>query len=93
MEDYASSFLDVIDESTDLAADDRDDESHHEADATTGAEPGKKRRSLRNGIFRAASLQDKLLEKYESHLMAICSRVKPRFTNTSQTRLPSDTRR
>ena len=63
MEDYASSFLDVIDESTDLAADDRDDDSHHEAETAAGAEPSKKRRSLRNGIFRAANLQDKLLEK------------------------------
>ncbi|KAK4144319.1 peroxisomal membrane protein PEX29 [Dichotomopilus funicola] len=79
MEDYASSFLDVIDESTDLAADDRDDESHHEAEAAAGAEPGKKRRSLRNGIFRAANLQDKLLEKLVSQVIpADDSQAQPR---------------
>lgn len=44
-----------------VADEDRDDEVHQGAGDT---DPARKARSLRNGIFRAASLQDKLLEKY-----------------------------
>lgn len=62
MDDSASDILSAIAEAALPEADDRhgrDDGAQQHPDA----EPAKKARSLRNGIFRAASLQDKLLEK------------------------------
>lgn len=61
MEDYATSFLNAVEESV-PDVEDRDDEGEHGADTAA-----KKGRGLRRGIFRAANLagqaQDKLLEK------------------------------
>lgn len=61
MEEYASSFLNAIDETTIPEANDREDEGQREAE--TNADPAKRRKGLRGGIFRAANIQDKLLEK------------------------------
>jgi hypothetical protein len=58
MEDYATSFLNAIEESATPEVEDREDEGPNEADTDA-----KKRRGLRSGIFRAANIQDKLLEK------------------------------
>ena len=71
MEDYAASFLNVIEEAAIPESEAREDEGQHEVDTadavdavgTADGESGKKRRGLRNGIFRAANIQDKLLEK------------------------------
>ena len=71
MEDYATSFLNVIEEAALPESEGHEDEGQHEvgtADAadtvgTADAESTKKGRGLRNGIFRAANIQDKLLEK------------------------------
>ncbi|EAQ92334.1 hypothetical protein CHGG_00569 [Chaetomium globosum CBS 148.51] len=79
MEDYAASFLNVIEEAANPESEGHEDEGQHEvetadtADATVDAadaESAKKgRRGLRNGIFRAANIQDKLLEKLVSQVM------------------------
>ncbi|KAK4164817.1 peroxisomal membrane protein PEX29 [Cladorrhinum sp. PSN259] len=69
-EEFASQFLreDTIHET-----EDGEDEAQHDAlpttRNTTTTESTKKARSLRNGIFRAASLQDKLLEKLISQVI------------------------
>lgn len=71
MEDYAASFLNVIEEAAIPESEGHEDEGQDEvgtadaADAvgTADAESAKKGRGLRNGIFRAANIQDKLLEK------------------------------
>ncbi|KAL2018860.1 hypothetical protein VTK56DRAFT_349 [Thermocarpiscus australiensis] len=60
MEEFASDILNAAD-----VADDRDDEAQQEPNAVSA----KKTRGLRNGIFRAASLQDKLLEKLLSQVI------------------------
>jgi hypothetical protein len=63
MDDYAASFLNAPDEpaipEVEAEAEDREDEGQHEA----GPDSPKQARGLRGGIFRAANLQDKLLEK------------------------------
>lgn len=72
MDDFASGFLTGIDEhgpraqepddrENESQLDDDQDEQHEEQAAST--ESPKKTRGLRSGIFRAANLQDKLLEK------------------------------
>ena len=61
MEEYASGFLNAIDETTGPEINDREDDGQQEADIT--ADPAKRRKGLRSGIFRAANIQDKLLEK------------------------------
>lgn len=60
MEDYASGFLISVDEPTVPEADDREDEQGPQEVETDST---KKPRGLRSGIFRAANIQDKLLEK------------------------------
>lgn len=59
MDEFTSDILSAIDEGTLPEADDRDDGTQPDL----GTDSAKKARRLRNGIFRAASLQDKLLEK------------------------------
>jgi hypothetical protein len=61
MEEYASSFLNAIDEAAGPEINDGEDEGQHEAE--TNPDPAKRRKGLRSGIFRAANIQDKLLEK------------------------------
>jgi hypothetical protein len=61
MEEYASSFLNAIDEAASPEVNDREDEGLQEAEANP--DPAKRRKGLRDGIFRAANIQDKLLEK------------------------------
>jgi hypothetical protein len=74
MDEYAASFLGaVVDDSTipeEVEGDDAENETQPEgqsqgpgqADAVEPDSP-KKTRGLRSGIFRAANIQDKLLEK------------------------------
>ncbi|KAK3301374.1 Peroxin/Dysferlin domain-containing protein [Chaetomium fimeti] len=77
MEDYATSFLNVIEEAAIPESESREDDGQHEldtvdaADAADTADPesAKKRRGLRSGIFRAANIQDKLLEKLVSQVI------------------------
>jgi hypothetical protein len=59
MDEYTSNFLNAIDESTNPEVDDREDDGQQEPETDSA----KKRTGLRNGIFRAANIQDKLLEK------------------------------
>lgn len=61
MDEYASSFLNAIDETTAPEVNDGEDEGPQEQEAIT--DPAKRRKGLRSGIFRAANIQDKLLEK------------------------------
>ncbi len=72
MDDFASGFLTGIDEQEEHRAretDDREDESQlddqddQQEEQAVSPESPKKTRGLRSGIFRAANLQDKLLEK------------------------------
>jgi Zn/Cd-binding protein ZinT len=65
MEEFTSDLLDVVDEAILPEADGGDDGAQQEH----GTNPARKARSIRNGIFRAANLQDKLLERYESRLL------------------------
>ncbi|GAB1313879.1 Peroxisome size and maintenance regulator [Madurella fahalii] len=65
MDEFTSDILDAIDEGTLPEADDRDDGAQQDL----GTDSAKKARRLRNGIFRAASLQDKLLEKLLSQVI------------------------
>ncbi|KAK4104307.1 hypothetical protein N658DRAFT_493809 [Parathielavia hyrcaniae] len=58
MDEFTSSLLNDIDEST-PDVDDREDEGPQEPETETA----KRGRGLRSGIFRAANIQDKLLEK------------------------------
>lgn len=58
MEEFASNFLNTVDEGATPEGDDRDDEGQQD----TGSAK-KSRTGLRHGFFRAANLQDKLLEK------------------------------
>ena len=67
MEEFAPNLLYAVDEST-LQEDEDDDEVAELAEVqqepgTKDSDSAKKARTLRNGIFRAANLQDKLLEK------------------------------
>ena len=61
MEEYASSFLKAIDEAASPEINGREDEGQQEAEANP--DPATRRKGLRSGIFRAANIQDKLLEK------------------------------
>lgn len=63
MEEFASGFLNVIEEDAASGMEDHEDEVQRDAADTAEPDSSKKRRSLRNGIFRAANIQDKLLEK------------------------------
>ncbi|KAK4191212.1 Peroxin/Dysferlin domain-containing protein [Podospora australis] len=63
MDDFASAFLNEAD----ITA--LPDIDEHEEDGPTTTDSAKKARSLRNGIFRAASIQDKLLEKLLSQVI------------------------
>lgn len=68
MEEFAPNLLYAVDESALQAGDDRDDAVPQLAGRPEQEQqPGtpKRSRTLRNGIFRAANLQDKLLEKYQ----------------------------
>ncbi|KXX76509.1 Peroxisomal membrane protein PEX29 [Madurella mycetomatis] len=65
MDEFTSDILNAIDEGTLPEADDHDDG----AQQGLGTDSAKKARRLRNGIFRAASLQDKLLEKLLSQVI------------------------
>ncbi|KAK3373438.1 Peroxin/Dysferlin domain-containing protein [Lasiosphaeria ovina] len=70
MEDLASDFLSTVEEAVLRGAvDDRDDETLHEAVAATDS--AKKGTSLRQNLFKAASLQDKLLEKLISQMIPV----------------------
>ncbi|KAK3904149.1 integral peroxisomal membrane peroxin-domain-containing protein [Staphylotrichum tortipilum] len=74
MDDFASGFLTGIDEHEPGAPeDDHEDESQlddtQDDQQDEQAEPPKKARGLRSGIFRAANLQDKLLEKLVSQVI------------------------
>ncbi|KAK3370283.1 Peroxin/Dysferlin domain-containing protein [Podospora didyma] len=64
MDEFSADILNTVDEDRlQGAADDRDDETQQ--DSTTKA------RSLRRGLFKAASLQDKLLEKLISQVIPV----------------------
>lgn len=68
MEEFAPNLLYAVDESTLQEDEDQDDEVAELAEVqqepgTKDSDSAKKARTLRNGIFRAANLQDKLLEK------------------------------
>ncbi|KAK4153202.1 Peroxin/Dysferlin domain-containing protein [Chaetomidium leptoderma] len=64
MDEYASSFLDTV-EDVIPEVDDHEDEGQQEP----GTDSAKKGRGLRSGIFRAANIQDKLLEKLVSQVI------------------------
>ncbi|KAK4121140.1 hypothetical protein N657DRAFT_624264 [Parathielavia appendiculata] len=59
MDEFTSSLLSAIDESTTPYVDDKEYEGQQEPET----ELAKRGRGLRSGIFRAANIQDKLLEK------------------------------
>lgn len=61
MDEFASSILDAVDEAAVPETDDREYDTPQTPPNTDSS--ARKARRLRNGIFRAASLQDKLLEK------------------------------
>lgn len=63
MDEYATGFLNIIEEDAAPEVEEQDDEGRREAAETPEPDSAKKRRSLRDGIFRAANLQDRLLEK------------------------------
>ncbi|KAK4241635.1 integral peroxisomal membrane peroxin-domain-containing protein [Achaetomium macrosporum] len=65
MEEFTSNFLTAIDEAPLPEGDGGEDEGHQEAEADSA----KKGRGFRSGIFRAASLQDSLLEKLLSQVI------------------------
>ncbi|KAK0635312.1 Peroxin/Dysferlin domain-containing protein [Bombardia bombarda] len=65
MDDIASDILISTDE-----VDDHDDETQQQ-NTSAGGDSAKTARSLRRGIFRAASLQDKLLEKLLSQVIPV----------------------
>lgn len=64
MEDLAAAILNGPEESAALDdADDRVEQTPGARPATTGTTSASKRHVLKRGIFKAASMQDKLLEK------------------------------
>ena len=71
MDEFSAGMLYAVDESTLREPDDHEDGVPRERDTDTA----KKARTLRNGIFRAASLQDKLLEKYPGYMLQIYTQV------------------
>lgn len=59
MDEFTSHLLHTISEPTLAETDDCHDQTQHSADTNSA----RKARGIRHGVFRAASLQDKLLEK------------------------------
>ncbi|SPQ22217.1 5f9bd021-dd23-429d-817f-930aa11fefcc [Thermothielavioides terrestris] len=65
MEELRSSFLDTVSEPAVTDPDDR----HDEAQQSTDSDSVRTARGIRHGVFRAATLQDKLLERLLSQVI------------------------